>query len=378
MPSLQGVLAGLPGIAGFEASRQQNDQRDMSQLQQMGALQQILGQVQKQKQEQELRGVLAQSGGDPAKAVQALLQSGSPRALELAAKLQGAFTKPQGQSIGSGGLLMPGGNVVPPAARPEVPKTSQPTGLSRLMAERDALPQGDPRRSIFDNAIRKESETAKQITPTVVMPPQIQPLVPIIGPDGKPRLVERKDAVGAMPAATGAKAEQVEAGKADVDKDVMTLKAALDALNTGGGITSTEKGVLPNVLRWSSTTGPGQLLGTMGGTMNQRNRDVISQARPLLLRSIMNATGMSAKQLDSNAELKLWLSTATDPAKGYEANVQALNSIASKYGSGSFMESGQEAKGKISPARRKDDVPAGIDPKVWAVMTPEEKKLFKQ
>ena len=139
----------------------------LQELQQVGVLQKILGQVQAQQEEQQLRGVLAQSGGDPAKAVQALLKAGSPKALELAAKLQGVFTKPQGQPIGSGGLLMPGGNVVPPAARPEASKA---TGLSRLIAERDALPANDPRRTIFDNAIRKESETAKQISPTVIMP----------------------------------------------------------------------------------------------------------------------------------------------------------------------------------------------------------------
>jgi len=51
----------------------------------------------------------------------------------------------------------------------------------------------------------------------------------------------------------------------------------------------------------------------------------------------MQATGMSAKNLDSNAELKLWLSTATDPTKGYEANIEALNNIAEKYGTGGFI-----------------------------------------
>lgn len=56
--------------------------------------------------------------------------------------------------------------------------------------------------------------------------------------------------------------------------------------------------------------------------------------RPLLLQAIMKATGMSAKQMDSNAELKLYLATATDPQKGLEANLEALDRIESLYGGG--------------------------------------------
>ena len=50
MPSLQSVLGSLPGIAGYEAAKQQNAQTEMQQLQKVGALQQILGRVQAQQQ----------------------------------------------------------------------------------------------------------------------------------------------------------------------------------------------------------------------------------------------------------------------------------------------------------------------------------------
>ena len=133
------------------------------------------------------------------------------------------------------------------------------------------------------------------------------------------------------------KSELLDVGRQEIDRDVITLKNALDSLKSGGGITSTSKGVPSNVMAWTANTGVGQTLGQMGGTQNQKARDVISQARPLLLRSIMQATGMSAKNLASNAELKLWLSTATDPTKGYEANIEALNNIAEKYGTGGFI-----------------------------------------
>lgn len=45
------------------------------------------------------------------------------------------------------------------------PKTATPTELSRLMAERDALPPGDPQRATYDAAIRKASTS----TPSTVV-----------------------------------------------------------------------------------------------------------------------------------------------------------------------------------------------------------------
>lgn len=43
--------------------------------------------------------------------------------------------------------------------------------LGKLFKMKAALPPGDPRHSIIDNAIRKESETARQISPTIVNAP---------------------------------------------------------------------------------------------------------------------------------------------------------------------------------------------------------------
>jgi hypothetical protein len=48
----------------------------------------------------------------------------------------------------------------------------------------------------------------------------------------------------------------------------------------------------------------------------------------------MKATGMSAKQMDSNAELKLYLATATDPTLDVATNKRALDMILSLYGGG--------------------------------------------
>jgi hypothetical protein len=54
----------------------------------------------------------------------------------------------------------------------------------------------------------------------------------------------------------------------------------------------------------------------------------------MLLQAIMKATGMSAKQMDSNVELKLYLATATDPTLDVAANRRALDKIEELFGSG--------------------------------------------
>ena len=361
--SLEGVLARVPGLGGYVAGQQMGQRDESQKLAQLGALQQIM---QRQQQAQ-----MAQQNMGREQAYRAALQGLGPNPTQEAlAGVASQFGSPD--------------KVMDVQQRSLDRQTQMKVEAAKLVQQHQFKLDEIKQRSTDDRAKAMEllaerqafEERMKKFMVDNRPAPQVQPLVAIIDPVTKQqRLVERKDAVGMVPAGTGAKAEAVEAGKTDVDNAVVTLKSALDSLNEGGGITSTDKGVLPNVGRWASTTGPGQLLGTMGGTVNQKNRDVIAQARPLLLRSIMQATGMSAKAMDSNAELKLWLSTATDPTKGYEANVEALNNIATKYGSGGFM--GQTSDGKITKNRRADDVPAGVDPKVWGAMKPEEKKLFK-
>jgi hypothetical protein len=76
-----------PGLAGYVAAQQQGDQRTASQLQQVGALQQIMAAQEKQQQDQALRQALAQAGGDPEKAMQAALSSGNVNAAHQLAPL---------------------------------------------------------------------------------------------------------------------------------------------------------------------------------------------------------------------------------------------------------------------------------------------------
>lgn len=155
---------------------------------------------------------------------------------------------------------------------------------------------------------------------------------------GKPPAGYRWKQDGSLEAIPGGptdrKANEQQAGKETVDNVVSSLRSAYESLEKGGGITSIAQGPLSNVTAAISRSGVGQTVGGALGTRNQKERDSIAQARPLLLQAIMKATGMSAKQMDSNAELKLYLATATDPTLTLEANREALDRIEQLYGSG--------------------------------------------
>jgi hypothetical protein len=159
--------------------------------------------------------------------------------------------------------------------------------------------------------------------------------VAVTGPDGKPIYVSKKDAIGKTPAAMDAKAQAIAQsqadGSTDVDVALGTLRDAYNRLESGGGITSTGKGAMENAGASLASSGIGQGVGKIFGTKNQSARNDVAMARPALLAALMKATGMSSKQMDSNAELKLWLSTATDPTLDVESNRKALDNIEKKY-----------------------------------------------
>lgn len=128
-----------------------------------------------------------------------------------------------------------------------------------------------------------------------------------------------------------AEAQRKATGAEDVGIALGTLRDAYNRLEKGGGITSTTNAAQDNVIPALSASGPGQMVGKLFGTQNQSARNDISMSRPALLASLMKATGMSAKQMDSNAELKLWLQTATDPTLDIQSNRRALDNIERKY-----------------------------------------------
>lgn len=125
----------------------------------------------------------------------------------------------------------------------------------------------------------------------------------------------------------GKKQEAKETAQSNAETTIAQLRQSYDQLDKLGGITSTRNRVGTNIAAGLSSSAAGQFTGRLLGTEAQSERNKIAQTRPLLMTTIMQAMGLSAKQLDSNAELKLWLSAATDPTLDLEANRDALNNL---------------------------------------------------
>lgn len=123
------------------------------------------------------------------------------------------------------------------------------------------------------------------------------------------------------------KQEAKETAQENAGAIIAQLRQSFDQLDQLGAITSTQNRPGTNIGAYLSSSGAGQLTGRVLGTEAQSERNKIAQTRPLLMTTIMQAMGLSAKQLDSNAELKLWLSAATDPTLDLEANRSALANL---------------------------------------------------
>ena len=150
----------------------------------------------------------------------------------------------------------------------------------------------------------------------------------------------------------GKKQEAREAAQENAGSTIAQLRQSFDQLDKLGGITSTQNRPGSNIMAGISSSGLGQATGRLLGTEAQSERNKIAQTRPLLMTSIMQAMGLSAKQLDSNAELKLWLSAATDPTLDIQSNKAALDNL----------ENMLTGKGKNKPAPAAPPPPAGFVP----------------
>ena len=142
-------------------------------------------------------------------------------------------------SIGSGGLRMPGGEIIPPTARPQTAQPQQPSSLSRLLAERDALPEGDPRRAIYDQGITHATNPQQQ---RIIVPPQ-QPAAHFErGVDEQGRQVVhvfdrkgqliRTTPLETKPAGNAAAAARKSASDAEAEQTVASVRNRIAKLST--------------------------------------------------------------------------------------------------------------------------------------------------
>lgn len=188
------ALDNVPGLAGYLAKGRYNQERAQGELQQYGALQQLLAQQEAQQEAQQLKGVLAQAGGDPARAVQALLQSGTPKAVALAAQLKGMLPKPAEPYTLGNQRRGPNNELLAEAPfRPEKPEAAPE--IVRLQNAAQQYPEGHPLRAQIEARIKILGERPPGVT--VNMPASSDTVQGTdgkfykfrIGKDGKPEVI---------------------------------------------------------------------------------------------------------------------------------------------------------------------------------------------
>lgn len=217
--------------------------RPVQELQQVGALQGILAKVRAAQDDQTMKDVVSKTGGNPSRAIEALIATGHPKAIELAVKMKGLIAKPDAQSIGSGGLRLPDGTIIPPAARPgsDEGMWSEPYQLGGATVQKNTK-TGQIRTAITREPQVKVTQEAP-VTPVTIQDPNNPAETIII--DGRTRRV-----LGKGPKMT-------EAGKIDAKTNLMMtglgsdLQTAEDLLM---GVTRTSDG---QVVKGNLPTGSG-------------------------------------------------------------------------------------------------------------------------
>ena len=142
------------------------------------------------------------------------------------------------------------------------------------------------------------------------------------------------------------KAEKVQEGQLALGDTISTAETLVKDLAKMGGMTSTSKGPLANLVTSLQTGTVGQMGGRVFGTKEQAKRDELKSVRLQLLNAVKEATGMSAQQLNSNVELKTYLDSLGSEGMTKEANLAILDNLSRRYLKG---EAAQPAKNKSDP-----------------------------
>lgn len=127
------------------------------------------------------------------------------------------------------------------------------------------------------------------------------------------------------------KADKIAEGQAGLADTVSVAKTLVNDIADMGGMTTTSKGALANLMTSLGTGTVGQAGARLVGTSTQAKRDELNSVRLQLFNAVKEATGMSSTQLNSNVELQTWLKSLGSDTMSKEANLAILNNIENRY-----------------------------------------------
>jgi hypothetical protein len=139
-----------------------------------------------------------------------------------------------------------------------------------------------------------------------------------------------------------------ERGKVEVATIIGGLASKYTDLATTGGMTSTKKGTMENIGSYLANTALGQEAGKMTATQEQSLRNEIRAQSPVLLQGIKKATGMTAKEMDSNADVKRWMEAMGSTTFDVQSTLGILKSLNAQFGSGNEIPAAPAKTGNIA------------------------------
>jgi hypothetical protein len=117
---------------------------------------------------------------------------------------------------------------------------------------------------------------------------------------------------------------EIERGKKSLELGFAMLNNDFDELQRLGGMVDENASPEENARRSLVASDPGRFLGKVLGTKAETVRTRIDAQKPKLVLAIMQAGGASARALDSDNELKIWLNTTGDTKTSYQANKELM------------------------------------------------------
>lgn len=303
------ALADVPGLGAYLEKRRMNEARPLQELQQaqaavglMGALRQQQLAEQEMAREKQVRGALANTNGDPEKAMAILIQSGNVAGAAKLAPLVEARRKATHVLTPGAQLVTNEGGVV--ASVP--PRPAEDPEIVRLQKYLSTLPEGDPGRGPVQKRIQMLGERQGGVnvysgTPTagvdaqgnpVFFQPSAQPgvppkIIPGVRPQPKP-----KDEAGLTPE---------NAGK------VAMAQQAIAGVGTVRGLLFDKSGNLNRGLVMAMS-----IPGTTGLPGNTNARVARSAIRNAVEAKLRLETGAAATQSEIDRTLDRFLPTVGD------------------------------------------------------------------
>lgn len=363
------AIGDIPGLGAYLQRRQMNEMQPLNELKQVSGVMDLVGVLQKREQAEAVRGILAQSP-DIAAAIPALMKAG-PEGVQTANVLAQITEKlnkraPTGQAIGAGGFLKDDGTVIPPAARPPDP-TKPPNVRQRFEGENVIQEERQPDGTWKE--IGRGPRFAKSVGPTIVNPAPVTPVTlqdpnnpnETIVIDGRTRQVLGK---GPKLTDTGKLEQKRQFNMQGIGATIQSAENILngkngDPLPTGSGFGTAVDYAASLVGVSPSGASQADQLRALGGALTAK---MPRMEGPQSDKDVALYREMAARVGDSMLPIKR-RKEALETVKELWAKYERLNPDAF---AGAAPTTPPTAGG----------VPAGVDPKVWAVMTPQEKALW--